>query len=554
MFIKSDAELVESFNKILTRKSLADLLEISDDALRYFIYGEGSYYSEFNMFKKNGTIRGISAPNKKLKNVQRKLAYVLNLVYKPKICVTGFVKNRSILDNAAKHKNKKIILNIDLKDFFDQIHFGRVRGLFLNKPYDLSPEVATVIAQLVCYDGRLPQGAPTSPIISNMVCRRLDYQLLGLSRKYGITYSRYADDLVFSSYRKAFPSEIVHVVNDEIVLGNHLLDIIKSNDFLINKRKIHLRKYTERQEVTGIIVNKFPNVKKEYIKEVRAILHNCQKNGVYKAALYSIKNGLCKDFELPFKIDSDSMNKEDKEKLVTDWLREHLKGRINFIKEIKGNSRVFQKYALIYNQVFQEKTFTIEKNIYSNSVFLVERIDGLKQGSAFILKDFGLISSYHLFEDNDFYYIYNQKSRVRNEGCFSLGLTYKKCHKDIDYVLFEYSKASENGLKVGDSNLVQVDDKVKLVGYPTSTVGSPYQVITTTVTARYDNIHGSDFVTVSNTIQHGMSGGVVLNMNEKVVGVIKGGVDSTDEEYSGKMGFVPINSILEHYKGINDNT
>lgn len=548
MFLKNDTEIVDSFNQLTTIASLANLLEISDEALRYFVYGEGKMYSQFDMFKRDGTVRLISAPNVKLKNVQRKLAYVLNLVYKPKICVTGFVKNRSILDNAAKHKNKKVLLNIDLKDFFDQIHFGRVRGLFLNKPYDLYPETATVIAQLTCYDGKLPQGAPTSPIISNMICRRLDYELLELSKKYGITYSRYADDLVFSSNRMSFPHEIVKEVNGEIKLGNELFDIIESNDFRINERKVHLRSYTERQEVTGIIVNKFPNIKKEYIKNIRAILHNCQNNGIYQTALHCINKGLCKDYSMPYIIENEELSDTEKEIKITNWLKNHLRGRINFVKEIKGNSRVFQKYALIYNQVFQEDFFRVETEIYANSVFLVVRNDAGRQGSAFLIKDMGLISSYHLFQDCDFYSIYSNRSDEKELGCYSLGISFKKSDKDIDYVVFNHKDSLERGFNIGDSDLVRVGDQVSLIGYPASLIGSPYTIITTSVTAKHNMYHGAPFYTISAPIQHGMSGGAVLDMNGKVVGVIKGGVDNMDEEvYTGKMGFVPINIIKKHY-------
>lgn len=96
-------------------------------------------------------------------------------------------------------------MNIDLENFFESFHFGRVRGFFTkNKNFLLPSEVATVIAQLSCYEGKLPQGAPTSPIISNLICGILDYRLLKVAKKYKLNYTRYADDLTFSTNDKNF--------------------------------------------------------------------------------------------------------------------------------------------------------------------------------------------------------------------------------------------------------------------------------------------------------------------------------------------------------------
>src|SRR5699024_7070708 len=110
----------------------------------------------------------------------------------------GFIPGKSIITNARIHRNKRLVVNIDLKDFFPSFHFGRVRGFFeKNKYFLLSREVSTIIAQLTCYKGSLPQGAPTSPIITNLICQILDYKLLKIAKKYKTDYSRYADDLTF---------------------------------------------------------------------------------------------------------------------------------------------------------------------------------------------------------------------------------------------------------------------------------------------------------------------------------------------------------------------
>ena len=101
--------------------------------------------------------------------------------------------------NAQRHVKKKYVFNLDLENFFDQVHFGRVRGMLMKPPYGIGAEAALVIAQIACYKGKLPQGAPTSPILTNMVCAPLDTQLIRLAQKYKLHYTRYADDISFSS-------------------------------------------------------------------------------------------------------------------------------------------------------------------------------------------------------------------------------------------------------------------------------------------------------------------------------------------------------------------
>ena len=136
--------------------------------------------------------------------IQKKLVSFLEEKMKDKFKTInashGFVKERSIITNAKIHKNKKIVLNLDLKDFFDSFHFGRVKGFFeKNKDFksffpELTSELATLIAQLVCFNGKLPQGAPSSPLLTNLICNIFDVRVLKLAKKYKLAYSRYADD------------------------------------------------------------------------------------------------------------------------------------------------------------------------------------------------------------------------------------------------------------------------------------------------------------------------------------------------------------------------
>ena len=181
-------------NKVKSRNELADLLGISRKRLTYLLYIKHleNMYTSFEIPKKSGGQRLINAPNKELKLIQRRLAnelYEYHTRLNKDKQINGvsqaFEKGKSIFTNAKIHRKKRFIINVDLENFFDNIHFGRVRGyLIKNKDFQLSEEVATVIAQLTCFKGSLPQGAPTSPIISNYICNIFDLRIIKLAKKY----------------------------------------------------------------------------------------------------------------------------------------------------------------------------------------------------------------------------------------------------------------------------------------------------------------------------------------------------------------------------------
>ena len=206
---------MDNFDLLLDRDDLADLLKISRKKLNYILFGKGvdNFYTSFEIPKKNGSMRVINAPNASLKYLQRTLANEIWLhevnVWKDKISERNishaFEKKKSIVTNAKIHRNKRYILNYDLEDFFGTFHFGRVLGFFeKNRDFKFPHKLAVAVTQLVCYNGALPQGAPTSPIITNLICQIFDYRVLRLAKKYKMDYTRYADDLTFSTNDKLF--------------------------------------------------------------------------------------------------------------------------------------------------------------------------------------------------------------------------------------------------------------------------------------------------------------------------------------------------------------
>lgn len=277
----SGEELRDKFLHLETPQGVAEMLEIPYDLLIHMLYRAPANYSyrHFEIPKRGGGKRQISAPAWQMRILQRKLHQVLEAVYVPKACTHGFQAGRSILSNARPHRGKRYVLNVDLKDFFPTIYFRRVRGMFMKKPYERPPAVATVLAQLCCDNGALPQGAPTSPIVSNMVCARLDGELQALAKRHRCTYTRYADDITYSTTLPIFPRELAIVVgqSETLTVGTELEGIIQSNGFEINIKKQRLQPMNRRQEVTGLIVNRFPNVPRRFIRQIRAMLHIWEK-------------------------------------------------------------------------------------------------------------------------------------------------------------------------------------------------------------------------------------------------------------------------------------
>ncbi|MCW2453356.1 UNVERIFIED_ORG: retron-type reverse transcriptase/5S rRNA maturation endonuclease (ribonuclease M5) [Rahnella aquatilis] len=268
-------------SSLKTLNDVANLLGCEPKNLAYSLYFAKNKYKSFEIFKKNGGVRIINAPNDKLKSLQKILARYLSEcleeIYKKhggnKIA-HGFVKGKTIITNASQHRNKNLVFNIDLSDFFNTINFGRVRGFFIKNKYFLMEEkAATIISQIACHDGKLPQGSPCSPVISNLILNILDIRLANLAFKHSCTYTRYADDLTFSTNKKEFPSSIVKCEQEKWVVGNALQKEITKCGFVINKEKTRLQYKDSRQDVTGLVVNKYVNVPADYRRLTKSMAH-----------------------------------------------------------------------------------------------------------------------------------------------------------------------------------------------------------------------------------------------------------------------------------------
>ena len=171
--VDHEENLSEHFKQIESLYDIAELIEVPSRKLEYFCFRKKAIeqnYTHFKIKKQTGGSRDIHKPSGELLEIQRELRGLLDSVYEPGLVPHGYCKERSIVSNAAVHVGKTHVLNVDLEDFFPSIHFGCVQGMLVSYPYEIGEKAATTIANLCCLNGYLPQGAPTSPVLSDMIC------------------------------------------------------------------------------------------------------------------------------------------------------------------------------------------------------------------------------------------------------------------------------------------------------------------------------------------------------------------------------------------------
>ena len=266
--------LCKSINEIGPYVSgLAISNPISPIRLHYytFVGSRRDAYRQFHIPKKLGGVRTITAPDGELKDVMLTLAFILSELYIPTPEAMAFISGRSIVENASQHIGQNYVLNLDLSDFFTSITANMVEHNLVK--LGIAPLVARDIASICTYPmvndhhvvNVVPQGAPTSPIISNICTMTLDNRLSGLARRFHLTYTRYADDITFSSNHNVYQKDGAFM--------EELNRIIAECHFTINPKKTRLQKRGSRQEVTGLTVVQKTNVSRKYIKNLRVLIH-----------------------------------------------------------------------------------------------------------------------------------------------------------------------------------------------------------------------------------------------------------------------------------------
>ena len=411
-------------------------------------------YAEFKIKKKSGAERCIHAPVKGLKSLQKTLSFVLQCVYEPHNAAMGFVRDRSIVDNAKLHLGSKYVYNIDLKDFFPSVDQARVWKCFQLKPFNLNKassvepqymkwedfkkehlktdepvtflkgkgrmftntpygtlyvannfdkekdkyillgssslkpkagkslegtlwlvnkipdtsrlDIANIIASLCCTEMEverktetgewekvkrnvLPQGAPTSPVITNIVCQRLDYLLSGVAKRFGLKYSRYADDITFSSMHNVYQPK------SEFLKELHR--IIAEQNFHIKESKTRLQKDGYRKEVTGLLVNEKANVQQRYIKQLRMWLYYWERYGYERASGFFLQQYIADKGHV-------KNGKPDMANVIS--------GKLDYLKMVKGSEN--ELYLKLKGRFDQRITTNIKSKPISEAE-IIKKID-----------------------------------------------------------------------------------------------------------------------------------------------------------------------------------
>lgn len=348
--IVAAASKLETTHDLLNLLNRIKMAELGDKGypfimphLNYFIHPARNKksYKTFHIPKKSGGVREISAPKTLLKSFLTYTNKLLQAFYDAPEYVTGFVPEKSVVDNAERHVGMNYVFNTDLKDFFPSITKSRVWATLKRPPFKFNDTIADAIAGLCCtevkIDGEkrwiLPQGSPCSPILTNIVCRNLDRQLHRLAKKYNLRYSRYADDITFSSNRNVFQK------GGEF--RQELETIITGQHFTINEKKTRLQKKNERQEVTGLVVSDRVNVTREYIRGIDNLLFIWEKHGEADAyakflAHYTPKQDLHK-------------NKPN--------MRSVIQGKLLYLKMVKGaDNEVWRRLQRRLNKLTVNKS------------------------------------------------------------------------------------------------------------------------------------------------------------------------------------------------------
>ncbi len=251
---------------ILNLAHLAHLLQIDCKSLNQLSCKTRKHYTRFYIPKSNGQFRKIDSPKPELKNTQRRILDVILHRVPLNSHAEGYVRQRSVLTNAKWHVAKEIVIKMDIKDFFPSITYPRVVGTFEALGYPKN--IAELLGKLTSHEGCLPIGAPTSPAISNIVCRKMDKRFSRLGKKCGFNYSRYADDISISGDNFPFNRMIPFFYR-----------IIEEEGFTVNHSKTIVMRNAKRQKITGVVVNQKTNAPREEIRKLRAIIHNCLQNG-----------------------------------------------------------------------------------------------------------------------------------------------------------------------------------------------------------------------------------------------------------------------------------
>jgi S1-C subfamily serine protease len=491
---------------------LAAALPYPRGQLLYLARHADARYRSFSVAKRSGGTRHIQSPEKPLRDLQRAIATFLIAAYPLRQSVHGFAIARSILTNASAHMGARSVLNLDLANYFPSIHPGRVVGALQAHPFCFPRDVAKLVASICCTSNALPQGAPSSPILANIVTWSLDRDLERLAKKYRCYYTRYADDLTLSSTRTTFPPELAIRHGASTVLGRELVEVVRKAGFIVNDKKTRLSGPNHRHVVTGLVLGERINLQRVYIREIRGMLHAWQRYGLPAAQA---------QFEKAF------LGTRRPKKAPPD-LRAVLAGKLAFVAQIRSPSD-----PVLVSLAKQFKTLDPNYPLpqYRAPVGLAERLrdalyileyegDEYVQGTGFALDGIGVVTCAHCL---------HPKIKAFRESSPSVKhdveVVARDNHRDLA-VLKILGTTDAIPLACGGSNEVDLLDQVYVAGFPKYGLGDKATIKQCAIANRRVR-HAVQEIVLTTGIVSGMSGGPLVSSSGRVIGVAAKGADAS---------------------------
>lgn len=501
--------------------TLAPHFGVAPAVLKGHLYG-ASGYSVFSIAKKSGGIRLIQSPSKLRRSIQKKLLPVFAASYRANDFAHGFITERNVRSNACPHVGGKTLINVDLQDFFASITFKRVRGLLLRAPFSLNWNVANIVAQACCFNGVLPTGGITSPVISNLILARLDKRLASLVVRLGGDYSRYADDLSMSFDRPiAQLSSLIRIDSvGNLSLGGALSEIITSEGFSINQGKLRAAQTGARKIVTGLVVNDKVNVRRSWYRDLESKIYSIEKFG------WSSTSGK----EYP----GEDVN------VAVRMLMRRLHGKLAFLQMVRGHGDwLCADLAYRFNKLHSDSRLRI------SSVELITRVERAPrgvfvvvgyaapaiaytpthhQGTGFCVQSGLIVTAAHVLQDDHdvllpWIYAMNERTKVL-EKCDVVAFC---AHSDIAILRVSSGSIEAERHRFKLANAADAGSLVTSVGYPNYVHGNlavtqGHQVVKRFVSSLVAKAQ------INGAVQGGLSGGPVLDSEMKVVGLIHRGI------------------------------
>ncbi|WP_045004209.1 reverse transcriptase domain-containing protein [Bradyrhizobium sp. LTSP857] len=490
-------------------------------AERKFLEHHAFYrYTEVAIPKRRKGERKLLVPERRLKFLQREMLKLLSQLYVPRDPVHGFVVGRGALTNASAHEKRPYLLNIDLKNFFGVIARRRVRGMLLS--FHLEEEIAEAICDICTTRNQLPQGAPTSPMLSNMIAYRLDRDLINFSKTHRLRYTRYADDISLFSYTPPMGLFNAGLPNSgrvaEEQLSTGLRSVFSTNGFETAPEKIWYSGPDFRKEVTGLIVNEFPNVKRTFVRNLRSSLYKAETMGISAAE---------KDYQKRYG--------------TTASLQQVLRGRLEWIAQVRGRSfGAYRTLAKRFNAIFPASPIAVlptYDEVAEQAIWVIDFCEDVAgkpeptcaQGTAFFIANIGLVTAHHVLADLPPGYsaVLHRPSLPGKK--FKATPTKRQCpYRDL--MILEHNVPATDYLSLSAATSPERRNApIVALGFPSFNAGDELGTRSGLVVGNATR-HGVKMLEVSALLLSGISGGPIVNDRAQVVAVAhKGGYEENKQ-------------------------